>query len=577
MQSFEILPAPVIEAGGAAGMDGSQVPEPSPALSSPPPPEPLRRPAPVPARSRLRSVTAAATENGGLPPLAVIALNRMGFGPRPGDLEAFQALGNTDAARLEAWIEQQLYPDAIDDTDLNNRLAAGKFATLGKTREQLWADHNLGPPGGPAPDGAKRLEPFWETERSTFLRAIYSRRQLASVLTDFWHNHFNVFGPDYWSAPMWVHYDRDIIRANLLGNFRQFLEAVAKSFPMMLYLDAYGNTVAGPNENYARELFELHGLGAENYLGVRRQDEVPVDSQKRPVGYVDDDVYESTRAFTGWSVDLTTGEFRYYPERHDRFQKYVLGKFLRADQSPLKDGNDVLDLVARHPGTARFVARKLCRRLIADDPPQRIVTEAADVFLAQADAADQLRQVVRTILRSPEFRTTWGQRVKRPFEFIVSCFRATGAELGFALYHQPSEYFMSLFAQAGQPLFRWTTPDGYPDVRDKWIGSNPFVGRWRLANWLCDVKNWWDRSYQPFDPIAQMPASVRSSAAIADYWIQRILGRPVSTRTRQEIVEFMARGRDPEMDWRGFDDDQLRERAWGTIAVILNSPDNLLL
>src|SRR5690606_660885 len=108
---------------------------------------------------------------------------------------------------------------------------------------------------------------------------IYSRRQLTAVLADFWHNHFNVFGAEYWSAPMWVHYDRDVIRANLLGNFRKMLEDVGTSFPMMLYLDGYGNTVSGPNENYARELFELHTLGAENYLGVRRQNEVPLDSE----------------------------------------------------------------------------------------------------------------------------------------------------------------------------------------------------------------------------------------------------------------------------------------------------------
>jgi hypothetical protein len=134
---------------------------------------------------------------------------------------------------------------------------------------------------------------------------------------------------------------------------------------------------------------------------------------------------------------------------------------------------------------------------------------------------------------------------------------------------------MSLYAQAGQALFRWTTPDGYPDTREKWLGSNPFVGRWRIANWLCEVKNWWDRSYKPFDPIAQMPSNVRSATAIVDYWLQRIVARPISEAARREMVEFMARGRDPLMEWRGFDDDPLRERVWGTIALILTSPENL--
>lgn len=576
VQVFEVSPT---RTGGAATDTGMEGPL-RPFLSAAPPPEPLRRAAAGGrAGAALQSEAAVLGEAtaAALPPVGVIALNRMGFGPRPGDLEAFEALGSDDLARLEAYIEQQLHPEVLDDSAVDARLAAAKLVTLNRTHDELWRAHHLGPPEGPAPEGADRLLPYWETERSTFIRAIYSRRQLAAVMTDFWHNHFHVFAADYWTAPLWVEYDRDVIRANLFGNFRKFLEAVAKSFPMMLYLDGYGNQAAGPNENFARELFELHGLGAENYLGVRRQDEVPEDSAGRPVGYVDDDVYESTRAFTGWGVDFTTGQFRYYSERHDRFQKYVLGRFLRSDAAPMKDGNDVLDLVANHPGTARHIARKLCRRFIADDPPQRVVTEVAEVFLAQKDAADQIRQTVRAVLRSPEFRTTWGQRVKRPFEFAVSAFRATGAELSFELYHQPSEFFMSLFAQAGQPLFRWTTPDGYPDTREKWIGSNAFVGRWRIANWLCEVKNWWDKSYQPFDPFAQMPATVRSSAQIADYWIQRILGRPLNPRARQEVVEFMARGRDPETAWRGFDDAQLRERVWGTLALILNAPENLLL
>ncbi len=421
----------------------------------------------------------------------------------------------------------------------------------------------------------QRLEPYWETERTTFIRAVYGKRQLESVLADFWHNHFNIYGPEYWSAPVWMHHDRDVIRPHVLGHFRTFLEAIATSFPMMLYLDGYGNTVSGPNENFARELFELHGLGAENYFGVARQDEVPLDADRRPAGYVDDDVYETTRAFTGWGVDFTTGTFRYYPERHDRFQKYVLGKFIRADQSQLKDGRDVLDAVAFHPGTARYVSRKLCRRLIADDPPARVVQEAAEVFLAKKDEPDQLRHVVRTILLSPEFRTTWGAKVKRPFEYIVSAFRATQTELSFALYHQPSDHFVAMFNQAGQPLFQWVTPDGYPDVREKWLGSNTIVGRWRLSNWLNDVKNWWGGSYAPFDPVAQIPAGVRSSRAIVDFWISRLFGRPLPAATREAVVEFMARGRDPEMEYRGFDDDTLRERIWGTLALLMTCPEFL--
>ncbi len=576
MKSFEV---PALAPGGANPAPGTlalagSLPAPAPE------PGPLRRPggAGSPARPTFALHTLAPLrEPAPVPPLAGIALRRIGYGPRPGDLEAFEELGPDDTSRLEAFVEQQLHPEALDDSEVESRLVAGKFRALNKTFDQLWADHHVGPVGGPQPGGPDRLLPYWETERSTFIRAIYSRRQLAAVMADFWHNHFNVFGADFWSAPVWVSYDRDVIRANLLGNFRRFLEEVAVSFPMMVFLDGFGNTVSGPNENFARELFELHGLGAENYLGVKRQEEVPEDATGHPVGYVDDDVYETTRAFTGWGIDFVTGKFQYFPERHDRFQKFILGRFVRSDQSALKDGRDVLDLIAGHPGTARFICRKLCRRFIADDPPQRIVDEAAAVFLAQKDAPDQIRQVLRTILRSAEFRTTWGQRVKRPLEYIISCFRAVNAELSFELYHQPSEYFMALVGQSGHPLFRWPTPDGYPDTREKWLGSNAFVARWNMSNWLNEVKNWWDRSYQPFDPFVQMPPDVQTATDVVDFWTRRILGRPMAPAARQEVIEFMARGRDPGLVWRGFTDEAVRERVWGTLALIMASPDNLLL
>jgi uncharacterized protein (DUF1800 family) len=544
-------------------------------------------PVPMRQRSRVRLASTSAGASGyssgvalsagapvPLPSVATVALNRMGFGPRPGDVEAFEALGATDQARLEAYVDQQLNPGAISDAEVEQRLAAAGFSTLGKTRAQLWADHAVSP-GGDV--WATRIRPFQETERAAFIRATYSRRQLVEVLADFWHNHFQVYGPDFWAGPTWVHYDRDIVRAGMLGNFRKLLEDVATSFQMLLFLDNHNNVVAGPNENYARELFELHGLGAENYLGIRRQDEVPEDAGGQPVGYVDDDVYEATRAFTGWGVDFGTGEFVYTASQHDRFQKYVLGRFLRSDQVSLKDGRDVLDLVAFHAGTARHVARKLCRRLVSDTPPDRLVEEAAAVFRARKDDANQLREVVRTILLSPEFRTTWGQKAKRPFEFAVGCLRATGAELSFAFGHEPSDHFMRAYFQAGQPLYQWTTPDGYADVKEKWLGSNAIVGGWKIVNWLADVKNWWDGRFVLFDPFAIMPATAKTPRAIAEFWISRLLpGRSIPEATRREIVEFMARGRQPDLELTGFQDQLTRERVWGLIALVLMVPENLL-
>lgn len=506
-----------------------------------------------------------------LPPLGVIALNRMGYGPRPGDLAAFQALGPDDETRLRVYVEQQLNPNTIDDADFRRRLSACGFQTLNMDAGTLWATHVTD-----RPSGVSRQRPYQEMERAVFMRALYSRRQLTEVLAEFWHSHFNVYARDDWAGPMWVSYDRDVIRGHMLGNFRQMLEAVGTSIPMLYYLDNYTNTNAGPNENYARELFELHALGAENYLGVKRQHEVPRDENGVPIGYVDDDVYEATRCFTGWTSDSVFGEFKYVATQHDRFQKQVLGRNIPADQIPLKDGRDVYDLVAYHPGTARHIAGKLCRRLIADDPPQRVVDAAAAVFLAQRHAPDQLRQVVRTILLSEEFRTTWGQKVKRPFELIVSSMRAAGMEFTFTMNDSASNWFMGAFARTGHSPFLWPTPDGYPDVQAPWLGNNTLVMSWNVLKGLCDLKNWYNKSFVTLDALFESPSEARTANTLADFWIHRLLGRAMKPEDRREIVDFMARGRNPDMVLPLGKDVNFTERLQGMVALILMSPDNLL-
>lgn len=513
----------------------------------------------------------AASTSAALPPTGVLILNKLGFGPRPGDLDDFEALGADDNDRIENYVDLQLNPTSIDDSELEERLVKGGFTTLHETAEQAWQLHVTN-----SPSSAARYLPFSEMERAVFMRAIYSKRQLTEVLADFWHNHFNVYARDYWASPHWGHYDRDVIRGNMLGNFRKMLEDVAKSVPMLYFLDNYTNTNAGPNENYARELFELHTLGAENYYGVIRQQEVPVDEKGNPKGYCDDDVYEATRCLTGWSVNSNTGGFQYSADKHDRFQKYVLRKFFPPDQPPTKDGLDVLDVLARHPGTARYIARKLCRRFIADDPPQRIVDEAAAVFLQNADAPDQLKKVVRVILLSPELRNTWGKKVRRPFEYVVSCLRSVNANITFTMNDNLTNYFMGEFSRTGQLPFQWSAPDGYPDRKEHWLGNNTFVMCWRLINWLVDVKNWWSGAFKPFDAIADTPRTSRTAESIADFWIYRLLGRPLDDASRQHIVDFMAAGRNPQMELPIEQNELLRERVWGMVALILMSPQNLL-
>jgi uncharacterized protein (DUF1800 family) len=499
--------------------------------------------------------------------MAVVALNRMGFGPRPGDIQAYNALGATDTERHFAYVEQQLQPGTIDDTEADNRIAAAGLITLNQTVEQLWANYVNG--------GGSRYRPYYEVRNATFIRAIHSRRQLKEVLAAFWHNHFNVYARDYWVAPVFSHYDRAVIRANVLGNFRTMLEAVAKSTAMLYYLDNYTSSNAGPNENFSRELFELHTLGAENYLGVMQQNQVPLDPQGRPIGYVDADVFESTRCFTGWSVNNSsstgnTGAFLYRPDWHDRFQKNVLGTFIPQDQPDLQDGYDVLDALANHPGTARFIARKLCTRLISDDPPQEAIDHAASTFEEHSDSPVQLKRVVRAILKSDAFMSTWAEKAKSPFEQAASAMRAANSTFHFIYDHSDTNSFFWRFGETGHPLFEWPAPDGYPDTRTKWQSASPRVMSWRFNNWLIDFHNSNDQYF--LDVLGQTPVHARSANELADFWINRILGYPMPPTERHEIVQFMAQGHNPNSDLPLDSDEDTQDRLRSMVGLILMAP-----
>lgn len=546
-----------------------------------------------PQRSDLNSTTVAMRREGNafprrqtkalpaLPAAKIVALNRMGFGPRPGELNAFQALGTNDIDRLTAYVDQQLDPASLTDTTLDSRLAQANFESVGQSSDPdtylatlwSWYINNNAPSGN-----TSSSVPEDELTRATFLRAMYSKKQLVEVLADFWHNHFNVYAnhSSFVRATL-PHLDL-VLRTHLLGNFRAMLEAVARSTSMLYYLDNYTSTNGGPNENFSRELFELQTLGAENYLGVRPQSGVPTDGGGRPVGYVDADVFEATRCFTGWSFsfgsggDGDTGLFHYRSEGHDRFQKNVLGMFVPQDQVDLKDGRDVLDALASHPGTGRHIARKLCRRLISDNPPQNVVDAAAAVFTAQWQAPDQLKQVYRTILLSDEFRTTWGEKVKRPFEVAVSALRVTAANFTLKMNDSDTNSFLWRYDDAGQEIFHWPAPNGFPDVRGAWQRMTPRLMSWRLCGWLVDFTQSGGQHY--LNLVGATPPAIRSANALADYWIVRILGRAMSAEDREEIVRFMGQGINPDFDLN-LDDEGTADRLRAMVGLILMSPDFL--
>lgn len=497
-----------------------------------------------------------------LAPLSVIVFNRLAFGPRPGDLAAFNALGANNDARLTAWVDQQLNPAGINDSVCDALVAGANLPTLTKPLTQLWADHYRGSQG--------RTRPIEDVRAATFLRAVHSQRQLKEVLVDFWHNHFSIFAWDYaYASATWAHYDRDVIRAHALGNFRTLLQFVAGSPAMLYYLDNYINQVAGYNENFARECFELHTLGAENYLGVVADPFSIPQENGVAIGYCDNDVYEAARAFTGWRVNngssgapADNGTFYYHAAWHDKANKLVLGQYLPANQADLEDGNEVLDLMAYHPGTARHIAGKLCRRLIADNPPQTVVDAAAAVFMAQKYAPDQLKQVVRTICLSAEFKAAWGQKLKRPFEAAAGMLRATNA----TFTSVDSDLFW-YFDGGGQPLFSRRSPDGYPDKKSDWSNTTSMMQRWRFANRL--VQNGIDDVSVSL--LSQMPVGTVTPNQIVNFWIDRLLGRPMDTPTNREaVLDFMAQGRGPDSNLPA---DQIADRLPHMVALILMTPE----
>jgi uncharacterized protein (DUF1800 family) len=503
-----------------------------------------------------------------MPALEVIVFNRLAFGWRPGDLEAFQKLPGGKDKKLQTWLETQLAPEKIDDSACDAKLK--DYESLTKPLEVCWADYFKNLDEKDDKKYQKMGIPTLETRLATITKMIFSKRQLHEVMVDFWHNHFNVHPErDDSIRPVFLSYDRDVIRANAFGNFRVMLEAVAKHPAMLRYLDNASSNRSGPNENYARELFELHTMGAENYRGVGRQRDVAGYAQGQPEAYVDDDIYEATRCFTGWRIDdntdepgfSNTGQFAFFQPWHDRFQKNVLGRYLPPDQPGMKDGRDVLDALAVHPGTARYIAKKLARRLISDKPPQRVIDAAAKVFLDKANAPDQIVHVIRSIVLSPEFSSVWGEKVKRPLERFVSGLRVLESNLVF------NEDMLWQTYYQGQALFDHRPPDGYPDFREAWGSSSSLLRSWQFLNGLAHS---WDDKFKT--EVLKTNAERRKPSEITDFWLERLLGRkPHPLEIRDDLIKYLADNGD--INEAITNDDALKWRVQSAVGFILMSPD----
>ena len=455
----------------------------APARTAAPPPTPASPP-PV-AVTRPSSALSLPASSLGTDQRILHALNRLGYGPRPGDVERVRRMG------LAAYIERQLHPQGIPDSAVQQALAAYPVLTLSTVA--LLRDYPL-----PTPQARRRLAAgemsrqemieMYPPERrpavitaqmqaARITRAVASDRQLEEVMVDFWFNHFNVNaqkGAVRWMLPA---YEREAIRPHALERFRDLALATARHPAMLFYLDNWLSTRAdlvvrggpnagrrmGLNENYARELMELHTLGVDG-------------------GYTQQDVIEVARCFTGWTIDRPRqgGGFIFRPLAHDRGAKRVLGQVIPAGGGQ-QDGERVIDILARHEATARFIAAKLARRFVSDDPPAALVERAAATF-RRTDG--DIRAVLATIFTSPEFWSAdaYRAKIKTPLEVVASAVRALDGRIapgadaaggGIALARE--------VGRLGEPLYQAQPPTGYPDRAEAWVNTGALLSRMNFA------------------------------------------------------------------------------------------------
>jgi uncharacterized protein (DUF1800 family) len=591
------------------------------------------------------------------------ALNRLGFGPRPGDQERVKEMG------LQKWIDQQLRPDSINDSALEARL--DRFPTLkmsasklvdefpqaqvaarregvsleeyrkeqqARTQEVMQAnrtgdgdpnlmndqiqakfenmDSDMNPAKGKGQakgEGGLSNQMFDYTQIHTqqrivaelsmakVTRAVYSERQLEEEMVDFWYNHFNVFaakGADRWLI---TSYERDAIRPHAMGKFRDLLEATAKSPAMMFFLDNWlsvdpagwakmqqeqqerrgmrqqrmgGPFGGGPlgrprfpqgqpapgngnpndpnakgkqkqdrglNENYGRELMELHTLGVDG-------------------GYTQDDVINVAKAFTGWTIEKPQRDpkFVFNDALHDHTTKTVLGHQIHA--GGMKDGEEVLEILARDPHTARHISFEIAQRFVADDPPTALVDRMAETF-QKTDG--EIREVLHTMIYSPEFwsKDVYRTKIKTPFELVVSATRAVGAEVDvpFALVQWTN--------RIGQPLYQCEPPTGYSNKADAWVNTGALLNRMNFSLALTGNRL---RGTQVNVETLLGDRAASDPHATLNRAVQALLGGQLSQQTRETLEMQLA---DPQILQASLDDPVKQVNAAMIAGLVLGSPE----
>lgn len=476
-------------------------------------------------------------------------LNRLSFGPTAESWVEIKEMG------ADAWIERQLHPDIIDDTAFEQQLS----------REIV--------------SSADPLYNWDEFYYQHMLRAAESEKQLQEVMTQFWENHFDtvvVRGNNDQEQHEWTEledWENRLFRANALGNFRDLLGISARSQAMMYFLDNYRNNVASGNENYARELLELHTLGVD-------------------CGYAQWDVEQVARIWTGWNgcylvrdcnaaglhredIDGDGNiDFVFNPAAHDFFPKDTLGTTFQTEpgETGFEEGERVLDLLVDHPCTARFISRKLLEAFVTDQPSDELVDRIAATF---RNTNGDIRRTLRAMFRSPEFRdpANFGNKVKTPYEFTISVIRATDGTAAYNPAWNRGGYLELWYRvrEQGMDLFDFAIPTGYPERAPAWISANGFLQRWKYTErYAYSLRDPAGPTYM--DPIGTaMRLDLSTADQVIEHYSRTLLGKQLDDTRRtllRDILTLNSPNGEFDPSWGG-QENQLREM----IANMLGFPE----
>ena len=488
-----------------------------------------------------------------------LALNRITFGARESQIAMVRENG------WAAWVHDQLNPPPGDEPSIAAQLAPQRMHIAYAV--QLPAGNN---PGWPALDERRRLNylgadlaAIWEMVSKTevsiapnerariqqelnaanWIRNTHAHYQVRECMAAFWANHFNVGRQeDVYASAALESYDREVIRPRVFGNFRDLLQATCCSAAMMRYLNNYASGAAAPTENYARELLELHTLGAEVYRGVGSapREAITVDGKDVASGFTDGDVVQAARALSGWTIAHGqpgaggplpfTGGFVYNPVQHSESAGLFMGVDLSGLSQPMAQGECVLDILAAHPATAAFVCTKLCRYIFGDDPPPVVIARAVGAWTQHRKQPDQLKRVMMAILLGNDLSGhdmgAPANKVRRPHERMMALFRATGTTVN--AFDRAGDALLSL----GDGLYAWPTPEGRPDTNAAWLSAASSLRFWNL---MFDVL---DHPAFHTDLAGQTPKAVQTSAeTIIAFWVERMLGTSLRPEGMRALID----------------------------------------